>query len=83
MGDSYPEDQVLRCIQIGLLCVQESAMDRPSMSNVVFMLSNDTTLPSPKQPAFILKKSYNSGDPSTSEGSHSINEVTITMLRPR
>ncbi|XP_052307803.1 G-type lectin S-receptor-like serine/threonine-protein kinase RKS1 isoform X2 [Populus trichocarpa] len=83
MGDSYPEDQVLRCIQIGLLCVQESAMDRPSMSNVVFMLSNDTTLPSPKQPAFILKKSYNSGDPSTSEGSHSINEVTITMLGPR
>jgi hypothetical protein len=48
------------------------------MSNVVFMLSNDTTLPSPKQPAFIQKKSYNSGDPSTSEGSHSINEVTIT-----
>ncbi|XP_061979173.1 G-type lectin S-receptor-like serine/threonine-protein kinase RKS1 isoform X2 [Populus nigra] len=83
MGDSYPEDQVLRCIQIGLLCVHESAMDRPSMSNVVFMLSNDTTLPSPKQPSFIQKKSYNSGDPSTSEGSHSINEVTITKLRPR
>ncbi|KAJ6925647.1 G-type lectin S-receptor-like serine/threonine-protein kinase RKS1 [Populus alba x Populus x berolinensis] len=83
MGDSYPEDQVLRCIQIGLLCVQESAMDRPSMSNVVFMLSNDTTLPSPKQPAFIMKESYYSGDPLTSEGSHSINEVTITMLGPR
>ncbi|KAJ6925640.1 G-type lectin S-receptor-like serine/threonine-protein kinase [Populus alba x Populus x berolinensis] len=83
MGNSYPEDQVLRCIQIGLLCVQESAMDRPSMSDVVFMLSNDTTLPSPKQPAFIMKESYYSGDPSTSEGSHSINEVTITMLGPR
>ncbi|KAJ6999628.1 G-type lectin S-receptor-like serine/threonine-protein kinase [Populus alba x Populus x berolinensis] len=83
MGDSYPEDQVLRCIQIGLLCVQESAMDRPSMSDVVFMLSNDTTLPSPKQPAFIMKESYYSGDPLTSEGSHSINEVTITMLGPR
>ncbi|KAG5246811.1 G-type lectin S-receptor serine/threonine-protein kinase [Salix suchowensis] len=64
MGDSYPGDQVLRCIQIGLLCVQESAMDRPSMSNVVFMLSNDT-------------------NPSTSEASHSINEVTITMLGAR
>ncbi|KAJ6935282.1 G-type lectin S-receptor-like serine/threonine-protein kinase [Populus alba x Populus x berolinensis] len=83
MGDSYPEDQVLRCIQIGLLCVQESAMDRPSMSDVVFMLSNDTTLPSPKQPAFIMKESYYSGDPLTSEGSHSINEVTITMLGHR
>ncbi|KAJ6999617.1 hypothetical protein NC653_010369 [Populus alba x Populus x berolinensis] len=83
MGDSYPEDQVLRCIQIGLLCVQESAMDRPSMSDVVFMLSNDTSLPSPKQPAFVTKESYYSGDPLTSEGSHSINEVTITMLGPR
>nr|XP_034906391.1 G-type lectin S-receptor-like serine/threonine-protein kinase RKS1 [Populus alba] len=83
MGDSFHEDQVLRCIQIGLLCVQESAMDRPSMSNVVFMLSNDTTLPSPKQPAFIMKESYYSGDPSTSEGSHSINGVTITMPGPR
>ncbi|KAJ6999635.1 G-type lectin S-receptor-like serine/threonine-protein kinase RKS1 [Populus alba x Populus x berolinensis] len=83
MGDSYLQDQVLRCIQIGLLCVQESAMDRPSMSDVVFMLSNDTTLPSPKQPAFVTKESYYSGDPLTSEGSHSINEVTITMLGPR
>ena len=42
-----------------------------------------TTLPSPKQPAFIMKESYYTGDPLTSEGSHSINEVTITMLGPR
>ncbi|KAG5234836.1 G-type lectin S-receptor serine/threonine-protein kinase [Salix suchowensis] len=83
MGESYPEDQVLKCIQIGLLCVQESATDRPTMSNVVFMLSNDTTLPSPKQPAFILKESYNSGDPSTSQGTHSVNEVTMTVLEAR
>ena len=83
MGESYPEDQVLKCIQIGLLCVQESATHRPAMSNVVFMLSNDTTLPSPKQPAFILKESYNSGDPSTSQGTHSVNEVTMTVLEAR
>ena len=83
MGESYPVDQVLRCIQIGLLCVQESAMEWPTMSNVVLMSSNDTTLPSPKQPAFILKRSCNSGDPSTSQGTTSVNEVTVTMLEAR
>ncbi|KAJ9129418.1 hypothetical protein P3X46_033832 [Hevea brasiliensis] len=82
LGDSYPESEVLQCIQIGLLCVQESAVDRPTMSSVVFMLSNDTILPSPKQPAFIMKRTYNSRDPSTS-GANSVNEVTVTMLEPR
>ncbi|KAF2303587.1 hypothetical protein GH714_019699 [Hevea brasiliensis] len=57
-------------------------VDRPTMSSVVFMLSNDTILPSPKQPAFIMKRTYNSGDPSTS-GANSVNEVTVTMLEPR
>ncbi|KAF8411268.1 hypothetical protein HHK36_003815 [Tetracentron sinense] len=46
--------EVLRCIHVGLLCVQESATNRPFMSTVVFMLGNETTLPPPKQPAFIM-----------------------------
>ncbi|KDP20843.1 hypothetical protein JCGZ_21314 [Jatropha curcas] len=83
LGESYREHEVLKCIQIGLLCVQESAVDRPTMSTVVFMLSNDSILPSPKQPAFIMKRSYNSGDPSTSGGANSVNELTITMLEAR
>ncbi|KAK2977250.1 hypothetical protein RJ640_005512 [Escallonia rubra] len=29
MGDSYPTNDVLRCIQVGLLCVQDEAIDRP------------------------------------------------------
>nr|GMD05209.1 receptor-like serine/threonine-protein kinase SD1-7 isoform X1 [Ipomoea batatas] len=42
-----------RYIAIGLLCVQERPADRPAMSEVVAMLSNDqATLASPKQPAF-------------------------------
>lgn len=44
-----------RYIAIGLLCVQESPADRPAMSEVVSMLSNDqATLTSPKQPAFTV-----------------------------
>ncbi|XP_039167305.1 G-type lectin S-receptor-like serine/threonine-protein kinase RKS1 [Eucalyptus grandis] len=54
MDNAYSEEMVLRCIQIGLLCVQRYALDRPTMSTVVFMLGNaDVLLPSPKQPAFI------------------------------
>ena len=45
--------------------------------NAVFMLGNDTPLPSPKQPAFILKGTYNSIDKSTSAASNSINEITL------
>ena len=38
---------------MGLLCVQESAIDRPSMSDVISMLANETVpLPAPKQTAF-------------------------------
>ncbi|CAN1222391.1 Receptor-like serine/threonine-protein kinase SD1-8 [Linum grandiflorum] len=84
MGDStYSGEDVLRCIQIGLLCVQELATDRPNMFDVVFMLSNiETTPPAPTKPAFILKAS---GTPLTSitNGDISVNDLTVTMLQPR
>ncbi|KAB1199621.1 G-type lectin S-receptor-like serine/threonine-protein kinase RKS1 [Morella rubra] len=83
LGEKYPANEVSRCIQIGLLCVQEHATDRPTMSAVVFMLGNDTPLPSPKQPAFILKSTYNSKDASTSEGAFSANEITVSMIHGR
>jgi hypothetical protein len=51
--ESYSELQILRCIHVGLLCVQEFAADRPTMSDVISMLTNETTsLPTPKQIAF-------------------------------
>jgi hypothetical protein len=40
-GESYVSHEALRCIQIGLLWVQEDVMDRPTMSEVVLMLSSD------------------------------------------
>ncbi|KAK9936187.1 hypothetical protein M0R45_013043 [Rubus argutus] len=68
LGESYPIGEVLRCIQIALLCVQEYANDRPTMSTVVFMLSNDIAIPSPRKPGFLLKRSnYTSGDISTGD----------------
>ncbi|RWW47392.1 hypothetical protein BHE74_00046621, partial [Ensete ventricosum] len=34
IGDSYPKAEVLRCMKVGLLCVQERPEDRPTMSAV-------------------------------------------------
>ncbi|KAM1004049.1 hypothetical protein ACFX2C_004289 [Malus domestica] len=45
--------QVLRCVQVGLLCVEEKAADRPTMSELISMLTNESMqLPEPKKPAF-------------------------------
>ncbi|GMH26908.1 hypothetical protein Nepgr_028751 [Nepenthes gracilis] len=87
VGDSYSEQEVLRCIQIGLLCVQASAEDRPTMPSVALMLTSESAafLPQPKLPGFglglhpaIIKFSSSGQDES-----FTINEVTITMLEDR
>ncbi|XP_052887333.1 G-type lectin S-receptor-like serine/threonine-protein kinase At1g11330 isoform X2 [Gossypium arboreum] len=45
--------EIRRCIHIGLLCVQEYATDRPTMSTVVSMLNSEiSNFNTPKQPAF-------------------------------
>ena len=83
LDETYPTNEVSRCIQIGLLCVQEHATDRPTMSTVVFMLGNDTQLPFPKQPAFILTGTYNSTNKSNSAAINSINEITLSKIDGR
>ncbi|KAF6154137.1 hypothetical protein GIB67_016389 [Kingdonia uniflora] len=85
MGDGIATQEVLKCIQVGLLCVQENATDRPTMSSVIFMLDNETTMPSIKQPAFILRSSPRDPDylSTTGTGSCSINDMTITAVECR
>lgn len=40
---------------MGLLCVQENASDRPTMSDVISMFNNETiSLSTPKKPAFSI-----------------------------
>lgn len=50
-----PMDQMRRCAQVALLCVQEDPKDRPSMWDVVLMLKGGgdgaAGLPTPKKPA--------------------------------
>ena len=83
LNHSYPSAIVLRCIQIGLLCVQENAINRPSMLDVVFMLANETPLCPHQKPAFLFNGSQDLHESSTSGGGSSINELTETTISAR
>lgn len=78
---------MLRCIHIGLLCVQELPKDRPSISTVLSMLSSEVIeLPEPKQSAFSTKSSRpdtGSSYSQQSKSSGSLNNVTISMVDGR
>nr|GMC70507.1 G-type lectin S-receptor-like serine/threonine-protein kinase At1g67520 [Ipomoea batatas] len=76
--------EATRYIQVGLLCVQDSATDRPTMTDVVSMLGNESTiLPIPKQPGFSAIIGLKCGDVANNSKSCSINEVTITEIEGR
>ncbi|XP_028801034.1 putative receptor-like protein kinase At4g00960 [Neltuma alba] len=78
-------EDILRCIHIGLLCVQELAKERPTMANVVSMLSSEiANLPIPRQPAYILNETeFNLKSASETQGLHSANFVSITDISGR
>lgn len=81
------QDQMLKCIHIGLLCVQEGPADRPMMSTVIAMLSASmVTLQAPSKPAFYIRKgNFHSNlysQPKRSLSS-SVNNISITELEPR
>ncbi|XP_062096102.1 probable leucine-rich repeat receptor-like serine/threonine-protein kinase At3g14840 isoform X5 [Humulus lupulus] len=82
LGESFNESEALKCIHIGLLCVQDFATDRPSMAQVASMLSNQIfDQPQPKQPIFTFQASSSSYDPSTQSGSRCA--ATISVVEPR
>ncbi|XP_041023461.1 cysteine-rich receptor-like protein kinase 10 [Juglans microcarpa x Juglans regia] len=91
---SYSRNEVIRCIHIGLLCVQEAPASRPTMATVVLMLNSySVTLPLPQQPALLHRsrakldkptKELGSDQSSSSQAiSGSVNEVSLTEIYPR
>ncbi|KAF3957283.1 hypothetical protein CMV_017688 [Castanea mollissima] len=75
----------LRYINIALLCVQESAADRPTMSEVVTMLSNESVaLPCPKQPGFLNVRTVVKENPINSNTEIcSVNHASISIVQGR
>ncbi|GMJ14609.1 cysteine-rich RLK (RECEPTOR-like protein kinase) 10 [Hibiscus trionum] len=79
--DGLPEE-FLRFIHIGLLCVQEDAFDRPTMSSVMVMLKGETvTLSQPQQPAFSVGRFAEHHQRFTQ--SCSANGLSISSVAPR
>ncbi|TVT97331.1 hypothetical protein EJB05_57429, partial [Eragrostis curvula] len=79
-ADKHEKQEILRCIHIGLLCVQDDAQLRPRMAAVVHMLkSRPMTLASPAEPVFEVPGER----PRLSSLEPSINEASITHLEPR
>ncbi|KAJ8763606.1 hypothetical protein K2173_003078 [Erythroxylum novogranatense] len=81
--DSANLAEVIRCIHVALLCVQQRPEDRPNMSTVVLMLGSENPLPEPKQPGFFTGRNPAESDSSNKQESLSANEITMTLSIPR
>ncbi|WOG89932.1 hypothetical protein DCAR_0209173 [Daucus carota subsp. sativus] len=65
INNSESVREIIRCIHIGLLCVQEHVANRPTMASVVLMLNSfSLTLAVPTQPAFFMHSSIDPGESS-------------------
>ncbi|XP_044969398.1 putative G-type lectin S-receptor-like serine/threonine-protein kinase At1g61610 [Hordeum vulgare subsp. vulgare] len=81
--DTYSPDEVLLCIHVGLMCVQENPDDRPLMSTVVFVLENgSTTLPAPNRPAYFARRSIEMEQIMVDIQS-SVNDCTLSEIQAR
>lgn len=82
LKDSYSRNEVIRCIHMGLLCVQEEADARPTMATIVLMLSSySISLPSPQKPPFFLQSRIESGSREEAQDSDQLttNSVAVSM----
>ncbi|CAK8573775.1 unnamed protein product [Lathyrus sativus] len=84
---TYSQEEVIKYIHIGLLCVQEDPDERPTMATIGFYLnSSSINLPSPLEPPY-FKRSGNEENTAPNKESANIgdstNGITITQFFPR
>ncbi|KAI3896657.1 hypothetical protein MKW92_021746 [Papaver armeniacum] len=92
LKDTCSRNEVVKCIHVALLCVQQNVTDRPSMPTVVLMLNSysATKHELPSAPAFFAA-STRPTEPKTSlypgygeaATPGSVNEASVTELSPR
>ncbi|KAM4133373.1 hypothetical protein ACJW30_01G323200 [Castanea mollissima] len=88
LDDTTSSSKLIRCMQIALLCVQESATDRPSMLEISSMLKNETiVVTNPKKPAFSTKRDEGDKKDSRLQALQleicSVDDLTITEVVAR
>ncbi|KAH6826726.1 hypothetical protein C2S53_017804 [Perilla frutescens var. hirtella] len=75
---SLEGDEIMRCLHIGLLCVQEFPTNRPNISTVLSMLSSEIVdLSAPEHPGFTDRWSRSSTQ------TPSANHITHTVMEGR
>ncbi|KAF8038664.1 hypothetical protein BT93_B1259 [Corymbia citriodora subsp. variegata] len=76
--------EAMRCIQVGLLCVQDHTTDRPNMLSIVLMLSGESDLPRPRPPTFTFQSGIPGHDNEVrGESIFSMNTITNSMVEGR
>ncbi|XP_078157048.1 receptor-like serine/threonine-protein kinase SD1-8 isoform X3 [Carex rostrata] len=80
-GSSNGNLQIIRCIQVGLLCVQDRPEDRPHMSEAILMLNSPNAhIPQPKQPGYFSDRVVSDME---SSSSCTVFDTTVTIVEPR
>ncbi|KAM5553207.1 G-type lectin S-receptor-like serine/threonine-protein kinase SD1-29 [Rosa sericea] len=83
LGDSYSSSEVMKCVHVGLLCVQDNAADRPTMADVASILSSEKDGPHPKRPVFTIQNSVYRPGPYYENTNSSKNEASMTIVEGR
>ncbi|PUZ72335.1 hypothetical protein GQ55_2G385900 [Panicum hallii var. hallii] len=94
LGECGEVASIMRCVKVALLCVQDSATDRPTMADVTAMLAASSdggaSLPDPRRPPHFSLRVSSSEDGTAgrtrSSSSHattscSTNELTVTTIQ--
>ncbi|KAI3498871.1 hypothetical protein L1887_34657 [Cichorium endivia] len=87
LGDSIiHEDEIEKCIHVGLLCVQKQPEDRLTMSEVVNIVQGEKSINvrQPDEPGFYAGRSMMGlGFSTTERDLESVNDVTMTSITGR
>ena len=85
LKDSFSTQEFLRFLHLGLLCVEDSPADRPIISEVISIITNQSIiLSSVKKPAYINLSSVINNDFERNEVKyHSVNVVSVSTLNGR
>ncbi|KAK3228857.1 hypothetical protein Dsin_000738 [Dipteronia sinensis] len=85
LDDTFSNCKLMTCLQIALLCVQETPNDRPTMLEVFSMLKNEVTyITIPKKPAFSRQTDENEQNKSAMHLEVcSVNDATISKVVAR
>jgi len=96
LGECSDVAAIMRCVKVALLCVQDSATDRPTIADVTAMLASRdggavaASLPDPRRPPHFSLRVSSSDDGSsevrtrshgTASASCSANDLTITTIQ--